>query len=217
MSSFALEQKIFAQGCTIIGGVDEAGRGPLAGPVVAACVACCNGWKPDRKKYKNIKDSKKLSEQGRAEQFDLLTNDQNLIIGLGACDHITIDRINILQATFLAMKRAISSLSLSPEYLLIDGRHIIPNLKTKQQAIIHGDDLSFLIAAASIVAKVTRDRIMHKQHQLYPQYNFSRHKGYGTKEHLALLRKFGPSLIHRLSFSPLNNSIKKSCLSLQHN
>ena len=204
MSSFALEQKIFTKGFTTIGGIDEAGRGPLAGPVVAACVACHNGWKPNRKKYKNIKDSKKLSEQGREEQFDLLTNDQDLIIGAGLCDHTIIDRINILQATFLAMKKAVASLSQLPEYLLIDGRHVIPGLKIKQQAVIHGDDLVFLIAAASIVAKVTRDQIMHEQHQRYPQYNFCQHKGYGTKEHLALLKQFGPSLIHRLSFSPLS-------------
>jgi ribonuclease HII len=217
MLSFALEQKIFTKGFLCIGGIDEAGRGPLAGPVVAACVVCQNGWKPTKKKYKDIKDSKKLSEQRREEQFNLLTNDQNLIIGVGLCDHTTIDKINILQATFLAMKKAIASLSLTPEYLLIDGRHVIPSLSIKQQAIIHGDDLIFLIAAASIIAKVTRDQIMREQHRQYPQYNFCQHKGYGTKEHLALIQKFGPSLIHRHSFSPLNNSRKKYSLSLQHN
>jgi ribonuclease HII len=217
MPSFALEQKIFTNGFTTIGGIDEAGRGPLAGPVVAACVVCHKGWKPNRAKHKNVKDSKKLSEQGREEQFNLLIHDQDLIIGTGICDHTTIDKINILQATFLAMKKAVASLSKPPEYLLIDGRHVIPDLSIKQQAIIHGDDLIFLIAAASIIAKVTRDQIMREQHRQYPQYNFCQHKGYGTKEHLALIKKFGPSLIHRRSFSPLNNSRKKYSLSLQHN
>jgi ribonuclease HII len=217
MLSFALEQKIFAKGFPHIGGIDEAGRGPLAGPVVAACVVCRNGWRPNGKKYKNVKDSKKLSEQRREEQFRLLINDEDLIIGIGLCDHATIDKINILQATFLAMKKAVASLSKPPEYLLIDGRHVIPGLKIKQQAIVHGDDLIFLIAAASIIAKVTRDRIMREQHLKYPQYNFGQHKGYGTKEHLALLKKFGPSSIHRYSFSPLNNAVKNRSLSLRHN
>ncbi len=217
MPSFALEQKIFSRGFATIGGVDEAGRGPLAGPVVAACVVCHNGWKPARKTYQNVKDSKKLSERGREELFYLLTNERNLIIGIGICDHATIDRVNILQATFLAMKKAVFSLPQPPKYLLIDGRNVIPNLTIKQQAIIRGDDSVFLIASASIIAKVTRDRIMREQHQYYPQYNFCQHKGYGTKEHLALLQQFGPSLIHRLSFSPLNSSIKKRCLSLRHN
>ena len=124
-------------------------------------------------------------------------------VGIGICDHKTIDKINILQASFLAMKKAIGALRQKPEFILLDGRFTIPNSSYQQEAIIKGDNLVYTIAAASVVAKVTRDRIMHKEHKKYPNYGFDRHKGYGTKFHLDCLRQHGPCPIHRQSFRPV--------------
>jgi ribonuclease HII len=207
MLSLVLEKKYWQRGYKVIGGIDEAGRGPLAGPVVAACVVLKTIDLPAIKQYQEIKDSKKLTEKKREELHDFLLRDENLAVGIGLCDHATIDRINVLQATFLAMKKAISSLKERPDFLLIDGQHKIPNLTIVQEAIVNGDDLVFLIAAASIVAKVTRDRIMRTAHIEFPQYNFIRHKGYGTKEHLAQLQRIGPCSIHRKTFAPINKLI----------
>lgn len=193
------EKKLFFNGYKTIGALDEAGRGPLAGPVVAACVIFNSDIKIDNELI-GVNDSKKLSEKTREFLFELIK--QNFIeVGVGICDHETIDRINILQATFLAMKKAISVLKNKPDLIIIDGSAKIPNFSTPQQTYIKGDERLFTIAAASIIAKVTRDRIMQKMDKLYPSYGFSKHKGYGTKLHLEQLKQSGPCAIHRLSFN----------------
>jgi len=210
------EQGLFRRGYKLVAGIDEAGRGPLAGPVVAACVIIKAGFVLDRikeLKIKNknlflIRDSKKLSEKKREELFDVIT-EEFAEVGVGVCDHETIDRINILEATFLAMKKAIGALKQKPDFILVDGRAKIPNSSYSQKAIIRGDELIFSIAAASIIAKVTRDRIMKKMDSLYPDYAFCKHKGYGTELHLERLRRFGPSPIHRRSFGPVKLLMNK--------
>ena len=146
-----------------------------------------------------------MTPKKREEAFGIIKSE--LDFGIGICDHETIDRINILEATFLAMKKALSALKQRPDFVLVDGKFAIPNLSIKQKAVIDGDRLIFSIAAASIIAKVTRDRIMLEMHKLYPQYEFNKHKGYGTKLHLAALKKFGPSPIHRRSFRPVRRLI----------
>ena len=182
-----------------IAGIDEAGRGPLAGPVVAAAVilpAECN--------LTGIDDSKKISEAKRDILFDDISRTA-LSIGIGICDEKIIDEINILQATFLAMKRAVSALTAAPDCLLIDGNKTIPehisgNPFPHQIAVVKGDSKSLSIAAASIVAKVTRDRIMKKYDEEYPEYGFAKHKGYPTKAHFEAIERFGICEIHRKSF-----------------
>jgi ribonuclease HII len=196
------EQNLFKAGFKFIGGIDEAGRGPLAGPVVAACVVCSHDFSFSNEKLGLIKDSKKLSEKRREELFDII-KEEFCEIGVGICDHITIDRINILQAAFLAMKKAIGALRQKPDFVVLDGRFPIPNISLKQRVIVRGDESIFSIAAASIIAKVTRDRIMREMHQLYPQYGFAQHKGYGTRFHLKKLQEHGPCPIHRKSFNPV--------------
>jgi ribonuclease HII len=193
------EKKIFSQGYEIIGALDEAGRGPLAGPVVAACVI----FRADfaiNKELAAVDDSKKLSAKKRELLFDLIKK-HFLEVAVGLCDHHTIDRINILQATFLAMKKALGALKNKPQFLLVDGSLALPNHSLPQRAYVKGDERIFSIAAASIIAKVTRDRLMKEADKLYPHYGFIKHKGYGTKEHLARLRQHGPCPIHRLSFN----------------
>ena len=205
MINFATEKKIIKQGYTLIGGIDEAGRGPLAGPVVAACVLYNKKNNLDLLKngeFKNIKDSKKLTEKKREKLYNKINN-SFLKISIGVCNNRTIDRINILQASFLAMKKAISNFKQKPDYLIIDGKFKIPNLSISQKAIVHGDNSVFLIACASIVAKVARDHIMYAMHKKYPQYGFNQHKGYGTKKHISNLIKFGYCNIHRKSFAPV--------------
>jgi len=193
------ENKLFSQGYKIIGAIDEAGRGPLAGPVVAACVIF-NANISINNDLLRVNDSKKLSEKVREELFELIK--KNFIeVGVGICDHKTIDRINILEATFLAMKKAISSVKTKPDLIIIDGSNKLPNFSTSQRAYIKGDERLFTIAAASIIAKVVRDRIMQDMDKLYPDYGFSKHKGYGTKFHLEKLKQYGPCAIHRLSFN----------------
>ena len=199
MLDLAEEKKIFGQGYEIIGAIDEAGRGPLAGPVVAACVIIKANFSINND-IKTINDSKKITAKKRELLFDLIKK-HFIEVGIGICDHLTIDRINILQATFLAMKKAISSIKNRPQFFLIDGSFIIPNCSTPQQAVIKGDEKIFTIAAASIIAKVTRDRIMQEMDKLYPNYGFLKHKGYGTKDHLEKLKQYGPCPIHRLSFN----------------
>jgi ribonuclease HII len=194
------EKLIFSQGYKLVGGLDEAGRGPLAGPVVAACVACS----PEAEiinELELINDSKKLTEKIREKLFEVINN--KFFVGVGICDETVIDRINILQATFLAMKKAIGALQIKPDYFLVDGKFILPNCSYAQKPVIKGDSKIFSIAAASIVAKVTRDRIMNKLHEQYPQYGFDQHKGYGTKQHIEQIKKYGPSPIHRKSFEPI--------------
>ncbi len=206
MLDFSTEENLFKRGYKLIGGIDEAGRGPLAGPVVAACVVCSPEFKLDNKKLDLIKDSKKLTAKKREELYNLIY-EKFSEVGVGICDHKTVDRINILQAAFLAMKKAIGALKQKPDYILLDGRFLIPNASFKQKAIIKGDNLIFSIAAASIIAKVTRDRLMREAHEQFPQYGFNQHKGYGTKLHLERLLKYGPCLIHRKSFRPVKELV----------
>ena len=174
-------------------GIDEAGRGPLAGPVVASAVVF-----PKDVFFTGVNDSKKLTPKKREEIFQII-KERALSIGIGVVDSGEIDRINILQATYKAMRIAVSELSVSPLFLLVDGR-AIPDVLWPQKPIVRGDSLSFSIAAASIIAKVTRDRMMVEFHQMYPEYGFNKHKGYGTKEHVLSVRKFGMCPIHRRSF-----------------
>lgn len=200
------EKKIFEQGYEIIAALDEAGRGPLAGPVVAACVIFKANFSINND-LKTVNDSKKLTAKKREELFEFIK--ENFIeVGIGICDHQTIDRINILQATFLAMKKAIGSIKNKPDFLMIDGSIKLPNCSTPQQAYIKGDEKIFAIAAASIIAKVTRDRIMREMDKLYPNYGFVKHKGYGTKFHIEKLKQYGPCPIHRLSFNKVKDGSK---------
>jgi ribonuclease HII len=173
--------------------VDEAGRGPLAGPVVAAAVVLPNGLF-----IEGVRDSKQLTSLQREQLYQAIQS-QAVDYGIGIVDHEVIDRINILQATRLAMCRAVLTLKKPPDFLLIDAVDL-PDMTIPQLAIVKGDLLCHSIAAASILAKVTRDRLMLEYHQTYPQYNFFSHKGYGTVEHLKKLKEYGPCPIHRKSF-----------------
>lgn len=209
MHNLEEEQNIFSQGHNIIGAIDEAGRGPLAGPVVAACVLIKSDAVPHiSDELSIINDSKKLSERKRKEACDIIKD--NFDVGIGMCDHNTIDRINILQASFLAMKKAIGELKQKPDFVILDGKFPMPNISIKQKAIIGGDALVFSIAAASIIAKVARDNLMLKMHEIYPDYGFDKHKGYGTKLHMERLRQYGPSSIHRKSFAPVKRLIARN-------
>ena len=181
-------------GIKLIAGIDEAGRGPLAGPVVAAAVIL-----DIDANIEGINDSKLLSSKQREKLFSKIQQNA-LSIGLGIVEPETIDRINILQATRLAMTKAVTNLALKPGLLLIDGP-ITLDINTRQIPIIKGDRLSISISAASIIAKVTRDDIMKSFHNMYPEYGFYKNKGYGTKEHVAALKKYGPCKIHRKSFA----------------
>ena len=190
MISFDRERALMAQGFCSVAGIDEAGRGPLAGPIAAACVILNPADIPA-----GINDSKKLSEKKREALFDEICAAARVSCVL--VDERTIDRINILEATKRAMREA--ARELHPDFLLIDGNftlHLIEN----EQAIIGGDALSLSIAAASIVAKVTRDRLMRKLDETYPAYGFAKHKGYGTREHIEAIRAYGPCPCHRMSF-----------------
>jgi ribonuclease HII len=193
MVNLNFEQEYWNHGIEHIAGVDEAGRGPLAGPVVAAAVIFTPGVR-----IEGVDDSKKLSAQLRNELFDRI-HEKALAVGVSIVSHTIVDEVNILQATFQAMEEAVMKLSFTPQHLLIDG----PRYREKRvpfTPIIDGDAKCFSIAAASIIAKVTRDRIMIEMDQQYPEYGFAKHKGYGTKEHLAAIRKYGPCEIHRRSF-----------------
>ncbi len=198
-----IEHSIWQFGKKRIAGVDEAGRGPLAGPVVAAAVIF-----PPYFYIPEVKDSKKLIP-GKREELYALIQEHAIAYGIGLVTPEEIDRINIRQATFKAMRMAIGQLALSPDYILFDG-YELPEKIFPQEAIIHGDALSFTIAAASILAKVYRDRLMIEYDKQFPQYGFARHKGYGTAQHREAVRKFGPSPIHRKSFLKkiLNNPEK---------
>lgn len=205
MLDLLVEKQLISDGYQFIAGIDEAGRGPLAGPVVAACVVFQPNLKIEDLEFSElrlVKDSKKLNYKKRKELFKIIKS-ECAEIGIGICDHKTIDRINILQATFLAMKKAIGALKQKPDYILVDGNFLIPNCSYRQKAIIGGDAAVFSIAAASIVAKAARDQIMLEMHERYSNYGFNRHKGYGTKFHLTCLKKYGPCEIHRRSFGPV--------------
>lgn len=188
------EDKAYKAGYFLIAGVDEVGRGPLAGPVYAAAVIL----PPDLNKLEGMRDSKKLSAKTREALYEKILN-QALGVGLAEVSAREVDRLNILQAALLAMKQAVLALNPAPQFLLVDGHLELP-LKLPQQAIIKGDDRSLSIAAASIIAKVSRDRHMEKLDALYPQYGFAQHKGYGTAYHWEALRRYGPCPEHRLSF-----------------
>jgi len=187
------ESLAWKNGYGIIAGVDEAGRGPLAGPVVAAAVII-----PKRVMLPGIKDSKKMTEKAREKAFSVIVNDA-LAVSVAVVSHKTIDQSNILISSLEAMKRALSWLDPAPEYVLVDGIHKIP-IVTPQRCIIKGDQLSQSISAASIVAKVYRDRIMRSYHVSFPEYGFNRNKGYGTARHLKALCRYGPCPVHRLTF-----------------
>jgi ribonuclease HII len=189
----AYERELTAQGRARIAGVDEAGRGPLAGPVVSAAVILPTGFRSEQ-----INDSKQLTPKRRELLYDSIYADA-VAIGVGIVDPVEIDRINILQAAKLSMAIAVANLNPPPDQLLIDGNFSIPS-DVPQQSIVKGDSLSVSIAAASIVAKVSRDRIMHRYHIDYPQFGFDRHKGYPTKAHKTAIAHHGPSMIHRFSF-----------------
>ena len=187
------EQKLWENGYRFVCGVDEAGRGPLAGPVCAAAVIL-----PADVQIVGLDDSKKLSDKKRRELFPII-QEQAVAYGIAFADHAEIDHINILQATFLAMERAIEKLPVHPDFALIDGNRE-KDFGLPVQTIVHGDSLSASIAAASILAKVTRDDYMLQMAEEYPQYGFDVHKGYGTKAHYAALEQFGPCPIHRMTF-----------------
>lgn len=193
------EEKARVNGYKIIAGIDEAGRGPLAGPVVAA--ACIL---PDGKYIDYVDDSKKLTAEMREKIFDVVTKDEEIIYGIGIVDAAAIDEINILRATFRAMALAVENLKVKPDYLLIDGP-LLPEIPLPALGIIKGDSLSQSIAVASVLAKVTRDRMMQTFHSKWPNYSFDTNMGYATKTHLTALEKYGPCPIHRMSFSPLKN------------
>ena len=178
----------------VIAGVDEAGRGPLAGPVVAAAVIV-NGYFEE---LIEINDSKKLTEKKREKLYELIL--QNCVVGIGTASEKEIDSVNILNATFLAMRRALEKLGSHDHLVLVDGNHKIREYKGRQQEIVKGDSRSLSIASASIIAKVYRDNIMKEISGKYPEYRFEQHKGYGTKLHREMLLKYGPCEIHRQSF-----------------
>ncbi|EKE18721.1 MAG: Ribonuclease HII [uncultured bacterium] len=221
-STFILEKDFSARGFTHIIGTDEVGRGPLCGPVLA-CAAMykdTNFEIPEnlQKQFDLVRDSKKLSEKQREEIFDFIC--EHFYIGIGLCNHETIDRINILEASFLSMKKAIQDLKKNikkdefnveceeKSIILVDGNKKIPNLSSEQYAVIGGDRLVKSISAASIVAKVTRDRMMKEFALKFPQYGLEKHMGYGTKVHMEALLKHGPCEIHRKSFAPVKKCFK---------
>jgi ribonuclease HII len=192
------EQGARARGFRRIAGIDEAGRGPLAGPVVAAIVILPSRWAPDL-----LDDSKLLSAQQRQTLYEAITI-RAFAWAIGMATEQEIDHLNILRATRLACCRAIDQLSIPPDYLLLDALHL-PTVSVPQRPIIKGDQLSLSIAAASILAKVSRDRIMYAYHERFPQYQFHLHKGYATPEHLKRLHQFGPCSGHRQSFCPVQD------------
>lgn len=190
---WAIEEELYAEGVVSICGVDEAGRGPLAGPVCAAAVILPRGLE-----IPGLDDSKKLSDKRRRELFPVI-KEQAIAYGIGLASHEEIDEINILQATFLAMQRAIDQLEGKADFALIDGNRE-KDFGLRVKTVVKGDSLSASIAAASVLAKVTRDDIMEAMAEEYPQYGFEIHKGYGTKAHYDALRTYGPSPIHRMTF-----------------
>lgn len=194
MPDFEFEKALRQKGFRFICGVDEAGRGPLAGPVCAAAVIL-----PEGCEIEGLNDSKKLTEKKREALFDKITRTA-ICYNIAFAQAEEIEEYNILEATMLAMKRAVERLKIKPDYVLVDGRQTIKNLEVPCEAIIKGDSVSCSVAAASILAKVSRDRLMMKLDKEYPEYNFKQHKGYGTKEHIELIKKYGPSEIHRKSF-----------------
>lgn len=193
INMWEIEDGFYARGVKVICGVDEAGRGPLAGPVCAAAVIL-----PEHLEIPGLTDSKKLTDKKRRELFPII-KEQAIAYGIGMASEKEIDEINILQATFLAMQRALDQLNVKPELALIDGNRE-KDFGVPVKTVVKGDSLSMNIAAASILAKVTRDDLMAEMAEKFPEYGFEIHKGYGTKAHYAALRSHGPSAIHRMTF-----------------
>ena len=198
MPDLFFEKNLVESGYKYVAGIDEAGRGPLAGPVVAAAVIL-----PEEFSSNQLNDSKKLSSSKREKIYNELMNvDSKVISAFAVIDEVVIDKINILRATHMAMAQASSNLSIEPSFVIIDGMPI-KDFPFNNESIIKGDSKSLSIAAASVIAKVERDRIMLNYSKEYPEYKFEKHKGYGTKLHLDALKKFGPCKIHRKSFAPV--------------
>lgn len=193
VNMWQIEQSFFEKGYEVICGVDEAGRGPLAGPVCAAAVIL-----PANIDIPGLDDSKKLSDKRRRELFPVI-KEKAIAYGIAFADHGEIDEINILQATYLAMERAISMLEVKPQLAIVDGNRA-KDFGIPVETVVHGDSLSASIAAASVLAKVTRDDYMLEMAKAYPAYGFDVHKGYGTKAHYAALTEHGPCAIHRTTF-----------------
>jgi len=205
--NFNEEKKLLRQGYKLVAGLDEAGRGPLAGPVVAAAVNLkfeIFNLKSilNNPIFKKIKDSKKLNAKQREEIYETLIKHPGVRWGVGVVSEKVIDKINILEASKLAMQKAVKNLS--PDFLLIDGNFKLNKINILQKSVIKGDSKVFSIAAASIIAKVTRDRLMQKYHK---KYGFDCHKGYGTRAHFESLEKFGPCKIHRKTFYPVSSLV----------
>ncbi len=196
-----MEKELHDGGFSFVAGVDEAGRGPLAGPVVAAAVIFT-----DISKVPQVFDSKQLSEKARAELFEMLTHSDSVVWAFEEVDNEEIDRINILQATHLAMRNAVARLTQKPDFVLIDGNPVksmpYPNLN-----VVKGDAKCAAVSAASIIAKVHRDRLMCRYAEIYPGYGFEVHKGYGTASHIRAIEKLGITPIHRKTFSPIKEMI----------
>ena len=203
MPSFRYELRCDAQGGLRVAGIDEAGRGPLAGPVVAA-VAVIDRGAAKRTLLKLIDDSKKLALEAREKAYEAMVASGIVQFAVGEATVEEIDRINILQATFLAMRRAVEALALAPDIVLIDGNQLPRGLACKAETIVGGDAHSYSIAAASIFAKVTRDRYMARLAEAFPGYGWETNRGYGSAQHLAALEQLGPTPHHRMSFAPLS-------------
>jgi ribonuclease HII len=201
--SFEYEKSLFNSGFYNIAGTDEAGRGPLCGPVVAACVILDPKNLPE-----GLNDSKKLTPLQRDSLYAII-QEKAVSIGIGIIDEKKIDKFNISRSSIIAMTKAIQSIKPEPDYILIDGNRKLP-LKVQQSTIIQGDAKCMSIAAASIIAKVIRDRIMFKLHTLYPEYKLAKNKGYPTKEHFEALSEFGPAKIHRRSFNPVKEMLTRN-------
>lgn len=194
MPDYEFEKAAVNSGFSCICGVDEAGRGPLAGPVCAAAVIL-----PEGAVIAGLDDSKKLTEKNREKLYDIIKQTAVAYsVAYGTLEEI--ETVNILEATYLAMNRAIEGLTIKPDFSLIDGNRVPRGIKIPCETIVKGDSRSMSIAAASVLAKVTRDRLMLEYDKKYPEYNFKKHKGYGTKEHTELIKQYGPCEIHRLSF-----------------
>lgn len=203
MDPFSFDKQYYDKGLGPVAGVDEAGRGPLAGPVAAAAVIF-----PENIRIPFLNDSKKLTEKKRNELFETI-KEKALAYCISTADNLKIDEVNILQATFTAMRQAVSGLGVRPGLCLVDGSHEIPQVNISQRAVVGGDAKSAAVAAASILAKVTRDKIMYEYARSFPLYGFEKHKGYGTKAHMEALKKYGPCPIHRRSFAPVRLCLRE--------
>lgn len=196
------EKELYDKGYEFIAGTDEVGRGPLVGPVVAAAVIL-----PKNYQLEGLTDSKKLNEKKRNEFYDIIQKDA-LSIGVGIVDENIIDEINILEASRLAMNKALDALSIKPDYILSDAMKLDRDVEV--MPIIHGDALSITISAASVIAKVTRDRMMEELGKIHPEYEFERHKGYPTKRHIELVKQYGVLKEYRKTFRPISEILKEN-------